>query len=197
MAVLFCFTLSAQDYGNAVPDTSGNPLSDEDVQSIIMLKTILNDKPAYELYRTENMWTFLKLETSSGKIWQVQYAVGDGDAFETVLSDVSLAFDGVEINGRFRLYPTDNIYNFILLDTSATGARFTLMPRVSNALFFSQASEEKTLWLSTSFCRAASSWGEGKRAGKRLGFRLARVTEPPSSSEPMSRGMPVSARAAS
>ena len=35
-----------------------------------------------------------------------------------VLSDVSLAFDGVEINGRFRLYPTDNIYNFILLDTS-------------------------------------------------------------------------------
>ena len=118
MAVLFCFTLSAQDYGNAVPDTSGNPLSDEDVQSIIMLKTILNDKPAYELYRTENMWTFLKLETSTGKIWQVQYAVGDGDAFETVLSDVSLAFDGVEINGRFRLCPTDNIYNFILLDTS-------------------------------------------------------------------------------
>lgn len=95
MAVLFCFTLSAQDYGNAVPDTSGDPLSDEDVQSIIMLKTILNDKPAYELYRTENMWTFLKLETSTGKIWQVQYAVGDGDAFETVLSDVSLAFDGV------------------------------------------------------------------------------------------------------
>ena len=110
MAVLFCFTLSAQDYGNAVPDTSGNPLSDEDVQSIIMLKTILNDKPAYELYRTENMWTFLKLETSTGKIWQVQYAVGDGDAFETVLSDVSLAFDGVEINGRFRLYPIISFY---------------------------------------------------------------------------------------
>ena len=44
---------------------------------------------------------------------------GDGDAFETVLSDVSLAFDGVEMNGRFKLYPTDNIYNFILLDTSA------------------------------------------------------------------------------
>lgn len=84
-----------------------------------MLKTILNDKPAYELYRTENMWTFLKLETSTGKIWQVQYAVGDDDAFETVLSDVSLAFDGVEMNGRFKLYPTDNIYNFILLDTSA------------------------------------------------------------------------------
>lgn len=102
-----------------MPDTAGYSLSEEDVQSLILLKTILNDKPAYELYRTENMWTFLKLETSTGKIWQVQYAVGDDDAFETVLSDVSLAFDGVEMNGRFKLYPTDNIYNFILLDTSA------------------------------------------------------------------------------
>ena len=119
IAVLFCSTLSAQNYGNAVPDTAGYSLSEEDVQSLILLKTILNDKPAYELYRTENVWTFLKLETSTGKIWQVQYAVGDDDAFETVLSDVSLAFDGVEMNGRFKLYPTDNIYNFILLDTSA------------------------------------------------------------------------------
>lgn len=102
-----------------MPDTAGYSLSEEDVQSLILLKTILNDKPAYELYRTENMWTFLKLETSTGKIRQVQYAVGDDDAFETVLSDVSLAFDGVEMNGRFKLYPTDNIYNFILLDTSA------------------------------------------------------------------------------
>lgn len=118
MAVLFCSTLSAQDYVNAAPDIVGYPLSEEDVQNLILLKTILNDRPAYELYRTKNMWTFLKLETSTGKIWQVQYVVGDGDVFETVLSDVSLAFDGVEINGRFKLYPTDNIYNFILLDTS-------------------------------------------------------------------------------
>ena len=73
--------------------------------------------PAYELYRTDNMWTFMKLETSTGKIWQVQYAVGDGDAFQVVLNDISLAFDGMETAGRFKLHPTDNIYNFILLDT--------------------------------------------------------------------------------
>ena len=63
------------------------------------------------------MWTFLKLETSTGKIWQVQYAVGDGDAFQVVLNDISLAFDGMETAGRFKLHPTDNIYNFLILDT--------------------------------------------------------------------------------
>ncbi|HIZ87310.1 MAG TPA: hypothetical protein IAC03_04015 [Candidatus Coprenecus pullistercoris] len=77
----------------------------------------MNDSPAYELYRTDNMWTFLKLETSTGKIWQVQYAVGDGDAFQVVLNDISLAFDGMETAGRFKLHPTDNMYNFLLLDT--------------------------------------------------------------------------------
>ena len=54
---------------------------------------------------------------STGKIWQVQYAVGDGDAFQVVLNDISLAFDGMETAGRFKLHPTDNIYNFLLLDT--------------------------------------------------------------------------------
>ena len=78
---------------------------------------IMNDCPAYELYRTDNMWTFLKLETSTGKIWQVQYAVGDRDAFQVVLNDISLAFDGMETAGRFKLHPTDNMYNFLLLDT--------------------------------------------------------------------------------
>ena len=31
----------------------------------------------FKLFPTENMWTFLKLDTQSGKIWQVQYSVGN------------------------------------------------------------------------------------------------------------------------
>lgn len=118
IAVLLCsVTLSAQDYSGQEQDSTESIFNEETIQGLALLKTIMNDCPAYELYRTDNMWTFLKLETSTGKIWQVQYAVGDGDAFQVVLNDISLAFDGMETAGRFKLHPTDNIYNFLLLDT--------------------------------------------------------------------------------
>lgn len=118
VAVLLCsVTLSAQDYSGQEQDSTESIFNEETIQGLALLKTIMNDCPAYELYRTDNMWSFLKLETSTGKIWQVQYAAGDGDAFQVVLNDISLAFDGMETAGRFKLHPTDNIYNFLLLDT--------------------------------------------------------------------------------
>ncbi len=74
-----------------------------------------NPNVAYKLYPTQNMWTFLKLDTRNGKIWQVQYSVkGDDYRFETCLNNLSLTTK--EINGRFELYPTQNMFNFILLD---------------------------------------------------------------------------------
>ena len=116
VAVLLCsVTLSAQDYSEQ--DSNESIFNEETIQGLALLKTLMDDSPVYELYRTDNMWTFLKLETSTGKIWQVQYAVGDGDAFQVELNDISLAFDGMETAGRFKLHPTDNIYNFLLLDT--------------------------------------------------------------------------------
>ena len=116
VAVLLCsVTLSAQDYSEQ--DSTESIFNEETIQRLALLKTLMDDSPAYVLYRTDNMWTFLKLETSTGKIWQVQYAVGDGDAFQVELNDISLAFDGMETAGRFKLHPTDNMYNFLLLDT--------------------------------------------------------------------------------
>ena len=71
----------------------------------------------YKLYPTQNMWTFLKLDTRTGKIWQVQYSVDD-DNFrgEIVLNDVLLITSGELKDGRLNLHPTLNIFNFILLD---------------------------------------------------------------------------------
>ena len=61
------------------------------------------------------MWTFLKLDTMTGKIWQVQYSTkGPEYRFETVLN--SRALNQKKNVGRFTLYPTQNTYNFILLD---------------------------------------------------------------------------------
>lgn len=50
-------------------------------------------------------------------MWQVQWSTKGSDyRFETTLSDISRVDKEEEKNGRFFLYPTTNIYNFILLD---------------------------------------------------------------------------------
>lgn len=72
----------------------------------------------YVLYPTKNIWTFLKLDTSNGKVWQVQYSVEGPDyRFETNLNTTALVLDEDRTSGRFKLYPTENSYNFILIDT--------------------------------------------------------------------------------
>lgn len=71
----------------------------------------------YRLFSTRNMYTFIKLDTRNGKMWQVQWSTKGSDyRYETTLSDVSRVDKEDEKNGRFFLYPTTNIYNFILLD---------------------------------------------------------------------------------
>jgi hypothetical protein len=49
-------------------------------------------------------------------MWQVQWGFESKYRFENTLSDISRINIEDEKNGRFFLYPTTNIYNFILLD---------------------------------------------------------------------------------
>jgi hypothetical protein len=70
----------------------------------------------YRLYPTENNFNFIKLNTSNGQMTQVQYSVEDIKRFEVILSTASLVKKEDEIKGRFTLYPTKNIWTFILLD---------------------------------------------------------------------------------
>ena len=59
-----------------------------------------NPSASYRLFPTTNMWTFLKLNTEDGRIWQIP-----------------LATRSDKKPGRFTLYPTQNMWTFILLDT--------------------------------------------------------------------------------
>ena len=63
------------------------------------------------------MWTFLKLNTEDGRIWQVQYSMNNENRFETYLNLIPLAIDSDKKPGRFTLYPTQNMWTFILPDT--------------------------------------------------------------------------------
>jgi len=72
---------------------------------------------AYKLFFTQNMYTFIKLNTRNGQMWQVQWSTKGSDyRYESTLSDILLVNKKEEKNGRFILYPTTNMYNFVLLD---------------------------------------------------------------------------------
>ncbi len=72
-----------------------------------------NPDAPYRLFNTKNIFTLLKLDTRDGRIWQVQW--GDKDhRFIESLNPASLTPGGKA--GRFTLYPTSNIFTFILLD---------------------------------------------------------------------------------
>lgn len=76
----------------------------------------VNKDVRYKLYPTFNMWTFLKLDTRTGTICQVQYSI-DGEDSEVYLDSPLTSIDeNTSENGRFELYPTQNTWTFLLLD---------------------------------------------------------------------------------
>ncbi|MDZ7649814.1 MAG: hypothetical protein U5K54_23225 [Cytophagales bacterium] len=84
--------------------------------SVAPIQNISTDSTVvYRLFSTKNLYTFIKLDTRNGKMWQVEWSTGD-DTFQVPLSLTTLVSSVEEKKGRFFLYPTINIYNFILLD---------------------------------------------------------------------------------
>lgn len=96
-------------------DGANSALYDQ-VKAFKNLKVTQMSNESYKLFPTNNIWTFIKLDTRNGKMWQVQYDVSGNNRFEVELNTRDLTYGGADENGRFTLYPTNNTYNFILLD---------------------------------------------------------------------------------
>lgn len=69
----------------------------------------------FRVFKTRNIWNTLHLDTQTGQLWQVQIALKDEDRMKTVLNKDVLASTGSR-PGRFTLYSSRNMYQFILLD---------------------------------------------------------------------------------
>lgn len=97
----------------------------EAVEDISIPKQEYIEIPTFKLYPTTNNWIFLKLDTSTGQIWLVQYSIDENkDRLETILNNKTLTPIGETIKpGRFELVPTKNMWNFILLD-QVSGATY-------------------------------------------------------------------------
>lgn len=77
--------------------------------------------PRFKIYPTENIYTSLKLDTATGEIWQVQISIGDAEPAVVAIPNAyvpTLGENDQAVAGRFELYPTKNMFNFILLDTT-------------------------------------------------------------------------------
>lgn len=112
-----CFTVNAQE---TVKDSIvANTIKTDSIvaQIPIWLEDIdfrIRGLDRYKLYPTENIYTFLKLDTRTGYIEQLQWGLGDDHEGTFIINKIDLSWDtGC---GTFELYSTLNMYQFILLD---------------------------------------------------------------------------------
>ncbi len=73
-------------------------------------------KGRYKLYQTENLYTLLQLDTKTGKIEQVQWSLDSDKEGTFTINDEDLNWGLGYGSGTFELYPTKNMYQFILID---------------------------------------------------------------------------------
>jgi len=104
--ILFSFIVLTTIISSA--QTQESAINEKNQKSFLAVK--------YRLYPTQNMWTFVKLNTRNGKMWQIQFDVEENNRFETYLNILPLVAKEKEVNDRFTLYPTQNMWTFILLD---------------------------------------------------------------------------------
>lgn len=81
---------------------------------ILEINTSLKNR--YKLYPTENIYTFLELDTKTGIIRQVQWSLDVDKEGSVFINPTDLTLGLGFGSNSFELYPTKNMYQFILID---------------------------------------------------------------------------------
>ena len=116
----YCFAQT--DSVSANVDTIKPPTIEERLanieQRLEVIDIDLSLKNRYKMYPTENMYNLLRLDTKTGRIWQVQWYLDDSSKEGTwVINNEDLSnWRGGYGSNSFELYPTQNMYQFILID---------------------------------------------------------------------------------
>lgn len=128
LLLLLCLSLSvsAQNKKPGANNQSNKIGITTELDSLIKITNKINYNVAtqdafegrYKLYKTENIYTFLKLDTATGQIDQIQWSMDSNKEGKVAsINSTDLSFTEGAYKGRFELYPTQNVYTFILLDT--------------------------------------------------------------------------------
>ena len=78
----------------------------------------LSLKNRYKLYPTDNIYTLLELDTKTGRIKQVQWSLDSDSEGTFTINNDDLSFGMGYGSNSFELYPTKNMYQFILIDNT-------------------------------------------------------------------------------
>ena len=132
---IFTFICSAQtasDSTSVLKDSVIQPKTlEERIDSMIQVNNAwlenieidISLKNRYKLYPTENIYTFLQLDTKTGRIEQVQWSLDEDNEGSVIINNEDLTYGYGYGSGSFELYPTQNLYQFILLDKT-TGRKW-------------------------------------------------------------------------
>lgn len=127
-ALLFSLNSNAQVSNTKTSKASEHELKIDSLMSQIdtlvminnqLLKVIdidLSLKNRYKLYQTENIYTLLELDTKTGRIDQVQWSLDINKEFSVCINKDDLSYGYGYGSNSFELYPTKNMYQFILID---------------------------------------------------------------------------------
>lgn len=85
----------------------------------------LSLKNRYKLYPTDNLYTLLELDSKIGRIKQVQWSLDSDSESTFTINNDDLSYGMGYGSDSFELYPTKNMYQFILIDkTEAESGMF-------------------------------------------------------------------------
>lgn len=76
----------------------------------------LSLKNRYKLYPTDNLYTLLELDSKTGRIKQVQWSLDSDSEGTFTINNEDLSYGMGYGSDSFELYPTKNMYQFILID---------------------------------------------------------------------------------
>ena len=89
-----------------------------EAESIIPSKLPEAPQGVYEIYMTQNVYNFLVLNSQTGNVFQCQW--GENSMCLEILPSEKAKKNiqaGVRSLNRFKLYPTQNMWTYIMLDT--------------------------------------------------------------------------------
>ena len=99
MAACSCLTIAAQE-----------PAAESGAEVVVRAAD------RYKLYPTSDSFYFLKLDTRTGAIAQIEWSFRVKSCRETRVSAAPVPLSEEAPNGRFELYPTQNVFAFLLQD---------------------------------------------------------------------------------
>jgi len=94
-----------------------NTINTENLSPEQAIQKATMDTPRFKMIETDNIHILLKWDTRTGKTWMVQYGLSDTPALENLINRSHIITEEESWNGRFELYPTKNMFNFIMIDT--------------------------------------------------------------------------------